>query len=232
MRITPSGNGIARPEDRLQELERRLAERMAEVERRLAEAVSPEKMRDNPYRGKPLRLEQNPFEGSWSTAYRLVRQAGHRLPWMDQQHEILQRLRTLDESIQQHRAWLQARLETLTAEGCTAEDKAAVLRVHDRFIAQLTEQVTDLRSKISDFNLKVPLPQLQIRNVRPETYVNDLNAATASLLAALHALPERPSPSPGTGVDPDGRRLTLVYVLVILALFMIAAVALGVATGG
>jgi len=223
---------MVRPEDRRHGLERRMAERMAELERRLAEAVSPEKMRDNPYRGKPLGLEQNPFEGNWSTAYRLVRQAGHRLPWMDLQHEILQRLRALDESIKAHRAWLRARVDKLAAEGCTADDKAAVLRIHDRFIDQLTEQVADLRRKIFDFNLKVPLPDLQIRNVRAETYLSDLNAATAALLAALQALSERPARTLGTDDAADGRWPPPVHVLVALALLLLIAVTFGVISTG
>lgn len=194
VRIPSSGSEPVRPDDLRRDLDRRIAE-----------AVSPERMRDNPYRGKPLQLDDNPFEGDWSAAYRLVRQAGHRLPWMDLQHEILQRLRSLDESIKAHRAWLQARLETLSAQGCTAEDKTGVHRAHERFVAQLTEQVAELRKKISDFNLAVPLPHLQIRNVRAETYLNDLNAATASLLAALQALPER---APAVRPDAAGGVVT------------------------
>ncbi|HEX6989509.1 MAG TPA: hypothetical protein VF282_08575 [Bacillota bacterium] len=202
MRIPSAGSGPIRADDPHRDLDRRIAE-----------AVSPEKIRNNPFRGKPLRLDHNPFEGDWSVAYRLVRQAGHRLPWMDLQHEILQRLRSLHESIEAHRAWLQAHLETLSAEGCTADDKAAVQRVHDRFVAQLTEQVADLRRKISDFNLKVPLPHLQIRNVRVETYLNDLAAATAGLLAALQALPERPAPRPARPASGGMHRWVLYAVI-------------------
>lgn len=213
MRIPSSGSGPIRHDDPRRDLDRRIAE-----------AVSPEKMKNNPHRGKPLRLEDNPFEGDWSVAYRLVRNAGHRLPWMDLQDEIVQRLRSLQESIDAHRAWLQSRLDALSADGCTAGDKAAVERAHERFVAQLTEQVAELRKKISDFNLTVPLPQLQIRNVRVETYLNEVAAATAALLAALQALPERPAPAPARPGDRTGR--WIVYGVIGAGLLLLAVKAL------
>ncbi len=53
----------------------------AEAERQQRRALSLEKMRDNPGLGKPLHLEDNPFDQGMGMAHRVLRNAGfHKLP--------------------------------------------------------------------------------------------------------------------------------------------------------
>ncbi|MFO7319449.1 MAG: DUF1992 domain-containing protein [Clostridia bacterium] len=81
-----------------------------EANKVLEEAVSPEKLKDNPYRGKPLRFEENPFEGDLGMAHRLLKNTGHTLPWIATKKEIIDERRAIEQAIDDHIAWVEQRV--------------------------------------------------------------------------------------------------------------------------
>lgn len=161
------------------------AELHAEAERQMAEALSPEKLRDNPLRGKPLKIEDNPYDRGMGLAYRMLRNAGFsKLPWMEDEEEIRRGKAELESMAAAHLDWLQS----WVARNPEARPAVDLVRArHARARTDLTQRAADLRGKIERFNLTVPVPGRQVKNVRPERVVGELDAAAAPLLRALGA---------------------------------------------
>jgi|GEM_PF-2377772 len=163
----------------------------------IEEAISPEKLKENPYKGKPLHLEDNPFDRGLGMAHRMLKNAGHTLPWIETKNEILAERRAIHKAIDDHIAWLQGRVQRLAAVAPGEKERAkqAVREGHLRFIEHLRERVAKLRKVIERYNLEVPLFDQQVPNVRPESYVALVEERARALLAEM--APEEPEAPAG-----------------------------------
>ncbi|MEA3440806.1 MAG: DUF1992 domain-containing protein [Chloroflexota bacterium] len=57
---------------------------MTGIEEHIRRAMEEGKFDDLPGKGKPLRLDHNPHEDpQWRTAYRMLRNSGFTLPWIE-----------------------------------------------------------------------------------------------------------------------------------------------------
>lgn len=163
----------------------------AEADRILAEAVSSESMRHNPYKGKPLDLQSSPYDQGTGTAYRILKNSGHRLPWMDLEDEIKEAKAALAPRIDRHVEWLSARLALHHRNPLSSKAIASIRTEHDRFVAEIAQQVQTLRSKIETFNLSVPILERQMMNIRPHTYVRQIEERAAPILQAIEQTPTK-----------------------------------------
>lgn len=161
-----------------------------QAERVIQDATSPEKMKNNPYRGRPLNLNSNPHEGSYGLAFRMLKSSGFKLPWMELRDEITTEKEALRELVRRHVAWVEERLQGLddTPRGTKGERAS----VHDdvsakdrRFHEQLEERVNELRKKISRFNLEVPLLHQQVVNVQVQHFLAPHQERLAELMEHL-----------------------------------------------
>lgn len=159
-----------------------------EAERILAEVSSPEKLKENPFRGRPLHLESNPCAGENQLAYRMLKSSGFKLPWMEMKEEILQEKAALEKAVHDHVAWMEKQLgaaEEARSSRSGLDPAAAAARAleeHQRFLEELAERVAQLRPKIARFNLEVPVLTQQLMNVRPEHFLQPVQERIDALL--------------------------------------------------
>jgi hypothetical protein len=155
----------------------------AEAERQMREAVAPDKMRGNPHLGKPLHLEDNPFDQGMGMAYRMLRNAGFtKLPWMEEEESLRRARADLAAAVEAHLTWLR---DASRADPADRPGPAAVRARHQAAIDALRAQAEALRRRILDFNLTVPVPSRQMANVNPVRLAADVEEAAASFLTAL-----------------------------------------------
>lgn len=96
-------------------------------------------------KGQPLKLDENPYEDpAWRTAYRVLRNAGYSLPWIESAREIENEVQTIRRDLAS--AWAARRADETW--------QSAVRRFETR--------LGGLNKKIRDHNLEVPAPQFQI----------------------------------------------------------------------
>lgn len=102
-------------------------------------------------RGKPLNLEENPFEPEgWGSAFRLIRQNGYSLPWIEAGLEIKR------QRLQAHRMLRDARRDS---------DPGAYRRELEVFAGRIAA----LNREINQYNLRVPAAVFQRRTLNVET---------------------------------------------------------------
>lgn len=160
-----------------------------EANRLIEDAVSPEKLKDNPYKGKPLRLDENPYDRGFGLAHRMLKNSGHTLPWIESKRELVQERRAVEQAVDDHVHWLErqvARIERTSPKEREALKQSA-REGHLRFLDYLRDRVAKLRKAIERYNLEVPLVDQQLPNVRPETYVVRVEERARELLARLEA---------------------------------------------
>jgi DnaJ family protein C protein 28 len=110
-----------------------------------------------PGKGKPLHLEEtNPHVNpEWELAYRMLKEAGYSLPWIEEIKEIERELEAARNDLQL--AWAAYQIsdaQTLTASEATMEWGRAQAAFHDK--------LTLLNKRIRAVNLQVPNPRFQI----------------------------------------------------------------------
>lgn len=160
-----------------------------EANRLIEEAVSPEKLKDNPFKGKPLNLEENPFDRGFGLAHRMLKNAGHTLPWIESKRELIQERRAVEQAVDDHIHWLERQVARV--ERASPKEKESVKQSaregHLRFLDYLRERVAKLRKAIERYNLEVPLFDQQLPNVRPENYVALVQERARELLSRLES---------------------------------------------
>ncbi len=149
----------------------------SKAEQILADAASPEKLKGNPYKGKPLNFDrENPFEKEFSMGNRLLKNAGYRPPWIEVREEILAEKRALRRALDQHLAFLERALE--------GGSSRTTLRVrHDQFLEEIRDRIEKLHREIVRFNLEVPIIDQQVVNIRFESFTREMRSAAERLLA-------------------------------------------------
>ena len=66
------------------------------IERQLREAREEGKFDDLPHQGRPLPLDDDPYAGDWSMAFRMLRNAGAAPPWIEADKEVRRLLERRD----------------------------------------------------------------------------------------------------------------------------------------
>lgn len=158
-----------------------------EADRVIEEAISPEKLKDNPYKGKPLRLEENPYDRGFGMAHRMLKDSGHTLPWIESKKEIVKERRAVDQAIEDHIQWLERSVARLDRAAPKKKEsvKQSIKEGHLRFLDYLRDRVAKLRKAIERYNLEAPLIDQQVPNVRPDTYVAIVEERARDLLERL-----------------------------------------------
>ena len=108
------------------------------VERKIRAARERGDFDDLPGRGRPLRLEDNPYAGDWQLAYKILRDHGFAPPWVEASRELERRLEAVCQA----------------ASGWGSGDRAAARRA-------FLEQVRTANAAIARFNLLTPFAWLQ-----------------------------------------------------------------------
>jgi DnaJ family protein C protein 28 len=129
---------------------------MTGIEEHIRRAMEEGKFDDLPGKGKPLRLDQDPHEDpEWRTAYRILRNSGFTLPWIEARREIEVALDDARGNLA--RAW-EWRLRSLNEGSPLRSVEAEWGRAEQAF----REQVDAVNEKILSYNLQVPSNRLQL----------------------------------------------------------------------
>jgi DnaJ homolog subfamily C member 28 len=128
---------------------------MPNIEDHIRKAIEEGMFDDLPGKGKPIHWDENPLvEPDWQLAFRMLRNAGFALPWMETRKEIEARLEAARQSLKHAWEWRQ----TALAGG---ERPAYVESEWQRALGIFREQIAEINHRIFDYNLEVPLPRFQ-----------------------------------------------------------------------
>jgi DnaJ family protein C protein 28 len=129
---------------------------MPKIDDHIQRAMQEGKFDDLPGKGKPLRLEENPYEDpDWRLAHHMLQSSGYTLPWIELRQEIEAQTEKARLELQRAWEWRQAgpaqNLPYQQAEG-----------EWQRAVEGFRQQVEKINKQIFDYNLQVPSSSFQL----------------------------------------------------------------------
>jgi len=126
------------------------------IEEHIRRAMQDGQFDDLPGKGKPLRLEDHPFEDpEWRMAYHVLRTGGFSLPWIETRREIEETFLAARQSLQRAWDWRQKALQDPRSHHLADPE-------WERAVAAFRLQVEDLNRRIFSYNLEVPNQRFQL----------------------------------------------------------------------
>jgi DnaJ family protein C protein 28 len=136
------------------------------IEEKIREAQAEGKFKNLPGEGRPLNLDDDPFEDAeWWTANRLLKNSGFRPDWLEDDVELRAKLTQARRALRRTQAW---RLEQLAALGERNDAEALLQRnyIEDEWArgqARFRAGIAEINKGIAALNLKVPSDRLHRR---------------------------------------------------------------------
>lgn len=149
---------------------------MKAIEDLIRRAIEEGKFDHLPGKGKPIQLDQNPHEEpQWSAAFRILRNSGYTLPWIETRQELEQSLLEARSKLARTWRWCEASQAVVQSP---QETHAEWQRAEGEF----RQQIAGINAKIRAYNLEVPLSAFQVAILDPEVeiqrIIGDENPAT------------------------------------------------------
>lgn len=142
---------------------------MSGVDELIRIAIEEGKFNNLPGEGKPLHLDENPWQDpEWWMAYHVLQANGFTLPWIEQRQSIEKDLETARRQLYQ--AWQQRK----------TSESGALEQAWQRALQVFEKQIEAINRQIRDYNLSVPLDRFQKRLVLIKQEVDRLTALTLS----------------------------------------------------
>jgi DnaJ family protein C protein 28 len=118
-----------------------------------------------PGKGKPLQLDENPYEDAeWRAAYRILKNSGFTLPWIETLREIEATLESARSRLRRSWVWQNEALEANV-------ESAWVKAEWQRAVDQFREEILSLNKRISDYNMQAPSDRFQRPKINPDQEV-------------------------------------------------------------
>jgi DnaJ homolog subfamily C member 28 len=115
-----------------------------------------------PGKGKPLRLDSNPFEDpEWRLAHHVLHSSGYTLPWIDARREIDAALEQARDALRRSWARRTQALEENEARVCLDAE-------WENSVERFRQQVALINKRIFSYNLEVPSERFQLRQLNVE----------------------------------------------------------------
>lgn len=128
---------------------------MSNIEEHIRRAMQEGKFDDLPGKGKPLNLEDNPLEDpEWRSAYRILRNGGFTLPWIEMRQEI-------EEDIERARAALNCAWEWRQAALAQNQPIVQLQDEWERSVEAFRLRIQEINGRISAYNLQAPGDRFQ-----------------------------------------------------------------------
>ena len=142
------------------------------IERIIDEAAEKGAFDDLPGKGKPLKLNKNPYAADQQLAYELLQNNDFTLPWIARRNEMLDKAAELRESLAHD--WARARQRWQQAE-----PPAQAEQQHEwtSLLRNYAARIVALNREIARANLSIPLSQLELLQL---TLDEELKRAGAS----------------------------------------------------
>ena len=147
-------------DNELKRLKREQAERefRSAVDRLIDEAQREGKFDDLPGKGKPLRLNKNPYAKEQALAFELLQNNNYTLPWIARRNELLAKIDAFRAGLQQ--AW--RRHQRRLSAAAPASERAALSDEWVHVVAEQAAAVEKLNKEIAHLNLTVPAERLEL----------------------------------------------------------------------
>ena len=124
------------------------------IDEQIRQAVQRGEFDNLPGKGKPLDLSHNPHEDpSWRTTYRILKENGYTLPWIETRRAIELDFETNLKSLQRSWEWRVAATGRRNLVFAEKEWQQTLLKFH--------QAVSRLNKRIRNYNLEVPSNQFQ-----------------------------------------------------------------------
>jgi len=129
---------------------------MRDIEEHIRRAIEEGKFDDLPGKGKPLRLDDNPFaDPEWRLAAHMLHSAGFTLPWIEKRKAIEELLQEARHALKRSWDWRESALER--------GEKATLVESHwSQAVERFGEQIAQINKLIQTYNLEAPTDRLQL----------------------------------------------------------------------
>lgn len=150
------------------------------IEEKIREAQAEGKFNNLPGAGRPLNLDDDPFEDpDWAAANRLLKNSGFRPDWLEEDVELRQKLTQARRLLKQTWQW---RREQLGLLGERNDTEAILQRNYieaewTRAQARFREGLAEVNQGVASLNLKVPTDRLHRRIVDVDAELRKITAA-------------------------------------------------------
>lgn len=128
---------------------------MSSIDEHIRRAMEEGKFDNLPGKGKPLKLDDDSLEDpEWRVAYRMLRNSGFTLPWIETRQEIETELESARQALRRAWEWRQS--------GQARKRPAGEVQAEwDRAVENFRSQVAAINKKIFNYNLETPSSQFQ-----------------------------------------------------------------------
>jgi DnaJ family protein C protein 28 len=142
--------------------------RVPNIEELIRRAMEQGEFDNLPGHGKPLNFEENPHEDpSWRSAYRLLKNSGFSLPWIETLKDIETELERARGDLARTWSWKQSSVgATGSREGAEEEWRRAVEAFRERIAA--------INRRIQKYNLEVPSTRFQRSRLNAEREIEQI----------------------------------------------------------
>lgn len=134
------------------------------VEQKILEAIRRGEFDHLPGKGKPLRLEENPYlEPGLAIAYHLLRQNDARPEWIETDLAIRRGIALARQDLQRTMRWREKALRALEGktDSRSRSEREWVEAEWDRALRAFARRIAELNEQVFLYNLKVPIYWLQ-----------------------------------------------------------------------
>lgn len=137
------------------------------IDQQIEEAQRSGKFDNLPGKGKPLKLNDNPFQDpALDAAYTLLKDNDFTLPWIADGKEIDETLAQVRLSLA--RSWALYQRDRASAQAAWAQSE------WDRAERAFREQIAALNHKIRNYNLVIPNPRFEKFKLNPDAEIERL----------------------------------------------------------
>jgi len=134
------------------------------IEQKIREAREEGKFDNLRGHGRPLNLDDNPFEDpAWQTANHLLKENGFRPDWLEDDVALREKLALARAALARTRGWRGAELDALGArkDPEAIHQRALVADEWNRAVERFRESIAQINAGIANLNLKVPHVRFQ-----------------------------------------------------------------------
>ncbi len=136
---------------------------MPNIEDVICRAMESGEFDNLPGKGKPLRLDENPFEDpEWRSAYRILKNSGFSLPWIEMRRELMEELEAARSAFLRSAAWREASQRDPSSSPLAESE-------WERSKAAFARKIEMLNTRIRSYNLETPSERFHLPVIQVET---------------------------------------------------------------
>jgi len=137
------------------------------IDEQIRQAIQRGDFDDLPGKGKPLDLNENPYEDpGWRMTYRILKENGYTLPWIENRRNIELDFERVTKTLDRSWEWRKnatSRRGTMHAE-----------REWQQALQKFREEIEKINKRIRNYNLETPSDQFQCRQINAEIEIDKI----------------------------------------------------------